>query len=96
MRIDPNLASSRYQLARVNQSQGEYAKALSQADATLKLQPDNASVHYLRGQILQHLSRTEEAKAEMQKAAGISNQERAQREKELENPDPDLRQSPEP
>jgi hypothetical protein len=32
----------------------------------------------------------------MQKAAGISNQERAQREKELENPDPDLRQSPEP
>jgi len=61
----------------------------------LKLQPDNASVHYLRGQILQHLGRTDEAKAEMQKAAGISNQERARREKDLENSDPDLRQSPE-
>jgi len=53
------------------------------------------SVHYLRGQIL-HLNRTAEAKAEMQKAAGISNQARAQREKELENSDPDLRQSPGP
>jgi tetratricopeptide (TPR) repeat protein len=96
LRIDPNLASSRYQLARVLQNEAEYAKALSQADAALKLQPDNASIHYLRGQILQHLGRTEEAKGEMQKAAGISNQARAQREKELENPDPDLRQSPEP
>ena len=96
LRIDPNLASSRYQLARVLQNEAEYPKALLQADKALKLQPDNASVHYLRGQILQHLGRTEEAKAEMQKAAGISNQARAQREKELENPDPDLRQSPEP
>jgi tetratricopeptide (TPR) repeat protein len=94
--MDPNLASSRYQLARVYQINGEYTKALSQADATLKLQPDNSSVHYLRGQILQHLRRTEEAKAEMQKAAGISNQARLQREKELENPEPDLRQAPEP
>ena len=96
LRIDPNLASSHYQLARVLQDEGHYAKALSQADATLNLQPDNASVHYLRGQILQHLNRTEEAKAEMKKAAGISNQARAKREKELDNSDPDLRQSPEP
>jgi tetratricopeptide (TPR) repeat protein len=96
LRIDPNLASSRYQLARVFQNEGEYAKALAEADATLKLQPDNASVHYLRGQILQHLNRTEEARAEMQKAAGISNQARAKREQELENSDPDLRQTTEP
>jgi Flp pilus assembly protein TadD len=78
------------------QNEAEYAKALSEADLALKLQPDNASVHYLRGQILQHLNRREEAKAEMQKAAGISKEARDKREKELENPDPDLRQSPEP
>jgi len=96
LRIDPNLGSARYQLARVYQSEGEYTKALIQADTTAKLQPGNASVHYLRGQILQHLKRTDEAKAEMQKAAEISNQARTKRQQELESPDPDLRQQTEP
>ncbi len=96
LRIDPNLASSRLSIGTRFQNAGEYAKALAEADATLKLQPDNASVHYLRGQILQHLNRTADARAEMQKAAGISNQARAKREQELENSDPDLRQTAEP
>ncbi len=70
--------------------------AFSQADAALKLQPDNASVHYLRGRILQHLRRTDQAKAEMHYASAISNQARAKRQKELHNPDPDLQQALEP
>jgi len=62
----------------------------------VKLQPDNASVHYLRGQILQNLKRTDEAKAEMQRAAEISNQARAKRQQELESPDSHLRQAAQP
>ena len=31
----------------------------------LKLDPGNSSVHYLRGQLLQRLGRTQEARAEM-------------------------------
>ncbi len=98
LRLDPDLASSRYQLARVYQSEGEYAKALSEIDIAARLQPQNTSVHYLRGQILQHLRRTQEAGAEMQKATQISNDARNRRQQELESPaeNPELMQQPEP
>jgi len=76
--------------------EGEYAKALSEADATLRLEPENSSVHYLRGQILQHLGRATEAKAEMARAAAIANEARSNRQQELANPDPDLVQQPQP
>lgn len=76
--------------------EGEYAKALSEADATLRLEPENSSVHYLRGQILQHLGRATEAKAEMARAAAIANEARSKRQQELANPDPDLVQQPQP
>jgi len=95
LRLDPDLASSRYQLARVYQSEGEYAKALAEIDVTKKLEAGNASVIYLRGQILQHLGRTEEARAEMREAAQISNSARQKRQQELDTgvPDPELMQS---
>ena len=96
LRLEPDLASSRYQLARVYQGEAEYAKALLEADAALKLEPQNSSVHYLRGQILQHLGRADEAKQEMRKASEIANEARNKRQRELENPEPDLRQEPEP
>jgi tetratricopeptide (TPR) repeat protein len=91
--LDPKLASSQYQLARVYQQEGNSAKAL-EADALLELVPDNSSAHYLRGQILQRLGRTDEAKAEMRRATEISNAARNKRQQELEGgvPDPELMQ----
>jgi Flp pilus assembly protein TadD len=60
--------------------------------------PDNSSAHYLRGQILQQLGRTDEAKAEMRRATEISNAARNQRQQELEGgvKDPELMQQGEP
>ena len=51
----------------------------------------------MRGQVLQHLGRTKEAKAEMQKFTELSNAARDKRHKELEAapvPDPTLTQEP--
>ena len=77
------------------QNEGEYAKALAEIDVTKNLEAGNASVIYLRGQILQHLGRTAEARAEMREAAQISNSARQKRQQELETgvPDPELMQS---
>jgi predicted RNA polymerase sigma factor len=70
---------------------------LAEADATLKLNPDSPGTHYLRGQILQHLGRTREAKAEMQTFTQMSNAAREKRHQELESgpmPNPELTQEP--
>jgi Flp pilus assembly protein TadD len=68
-----------------------------QIDKTMQLEPRNSSVHYLRGQILQHLGRKDEARAEMREASRISNAARSTRQQELESPvpNPELLQ-PEP
>jgi tetratricopeptide (TPR) repeat protein len=94
LRLEAGLSSSRYQLARVLADQGEYARALVQIDKTMRLEPRNSSVHYLRGQILQHLGRKDEARAEMREASQISNVARSTRQQELENPvaNPELMQ----
>ena len=42
------------------------------------------SIHYLRGQVLQRLGRTQEAKAEMQMFTQMSNAAREKRHQELE------------
>ena len=63
LRLDPDLGSSHYQLARVYQSEGKYPQALTEIDAAAKIDPANSSVHYLRGQLLQRLGRTQEARA---------------------------------
>ena len=58
LRLDPQLASSHFQLARVYQRENKYAEALTEIDAALKLDPDSPGIHYLRGQVLQRLGRT--------------------------------------
>jgi tetratricopeptide (TPR) repeat protein len=97
LRLDPQLASSHFQLARVYQRQSKYPAALTEIDATLKLDPEGASIHYLRGQVLQHLGRAQEAKAEMQTFTQMSNAARDKRHHELEAgpmPNPELTQEP--
>jgi tetratricopeptide (TPR) repeat protein len=97
LRLDPQLASSHFQLARVYQRENKFADALTEADAALKLDPDSASIHYLRGQALQRLGRVEEAKAEMQTFTQLSNAAREKRHQELESgpmPNPELTREP--
>jgi Flp pilus assembly protein TadD len=97
LQLDPKLTSSLYQLARVYQREGQYAKALTEIDAAGKLSPNNSSVHYVRGQILQKMGRTAEARKEMQTVAQMDNTARSKREKELENqpiPNPEVQSEP--
>jgi len=54
-------------------------------------------VHYIRGQLLQRLGRSEEAKAEMELTTRMMNEQRGKRQKELYSsplPNPELTQEP--
>jgi Tfp pilus assembly protein PilF len=84
LQLDPHLVSSRFQLARVYQREGKHALALSEIDAAAKADPDNASVHYVRGQVLKSLGRTQEAQSEMATFSRISNSALAKRRNELD------------
>jgi tetratricopeptide (TPR) repeat protein len=97
LRLDPQLASSHFQLARVYQREKQYSEALTEIDAALKLDPDSPGIHYLRGQVLQRLGRVQEAKVEMQTFTQMSNAAREKRHQELESgpmPNPELTQEP--
>lgn len=97
LKLDPKLGSSDFQLARVYQREKKYTQALAAIDAANKLNSDSENVHYLRGQILLRLGRTQEAKAEMKKFTDMSNAAREKRHQELETgpvPDPALTQEP--
>jgi len=85
-------------LARVYLREGKLTPALTEIDAAGKLSPESASIHYVRGQILQRLGRAQEAKAEMQKFTANANAAREKRHEELESgpvPDPQLTREPE-
>jgi tetratricopeptide (TPR) repeat protein len=69
--LDSRLANSHLGLARIYQRQQKYAAALAEADAALKADPARTDAHYIRGQLLLHLGRKEEAKKEMTAAAGV-------------------------
>ncbi|HZQ95933.1 MAG TPA: tetratricopeptide repeat protein [Candidatus Sulfotelmatobacter sp.] len=74
LRRDPRLASSRLGLARIYQRQKKFAAALAQADAALKADPARTDAHYIRGQVLLHLGRKQEAKKELAAAGGTGGQ----------------------
>ena len=97
LRLDPTLASSHYQLARVYQREGRFNQALAEIEAAGKLDQTSSSIHYLRGQLLQKLGRTQEAKAEMETTTRMMNEQRSKRQKELYSsplPNPELKQEP--
>ena len=98
LQLDAKLSSSDFQLARVCLREQKYKEALAAIEVAKKLSPESESVHYVRGQILQRLGRTQEAKAEMQKFTEKSNASREKRHRELESspvPDPELTREPE-
>jgi tetratricopeptide (TPR) repeat protein len=97
LRLNSRLTSSHYELARVYLREQKYQDALKQIEAAEKLAPGNPPIHFVKGQILQKLGRTTEAKAEMATATRISNEQRDKRQKELyeaPTPNPELTQEP--
>jgi tetratricopeptide (TPR) repeat protein len=84
-------------LAKTYQREEKYPLALNAIDAARKLDPDRTDIHYVRGQVLKHLGRKEEAQKEVDAAARIDNEHRAAREKQVESapvPSPELLQDP--
>lgn len=69
LRLDPRLANSHLGLAKIYQRQQKFPSALAEADAALKVDPERTDGHYVRGQVLLHLGRKEEAKKELAAAA---------------------------
>jgi tetratricopeptide (TPR) repeat protein len=97
LHLDSQLASSHFNLARAYQRLGNYTQALTEIDTTEKLDPDSYSIHYVRGQVLRSLRRTEEAQAEMRMYTKMANDAREKRHQELEagpTPNPEVIEEP--
>jgi tetratricopeptide (TPR) repeat protein len=67
---DPRLVNSHLGLAKIYERQQKYAAALGEADKAIKFDSQRTEAHYIRGQVLLHLGRKEEAKKEIAAAAG--------------------------
>lgn len=88
---DPNFLSAHLGLARARQRQGKYADALLSAEAAEELAPENAQVLSLKGQILEKLGRHTQAQAAFQRYRKLLEEQRSQREHQMEGPpDPEL------
>jgi tetratricopeptide (TPR) repeat protein len=97
LRRDPRLVNSHLGLAKIYQRQEKYAPALVEIDAAVKLDPARPDIHYVRGQVLLHMGRKQEARTELEAARSIDNEHRAAREKQTETgtvPSPELLQDP--
>jgi tetratricopeptide (TPR) repeat protein len=97
LRRDAKLVNSRVGLAKIYQRAQKYQQALTEIDAAAKLEPARTDIHYLRGQILFHLGRKEDAKKELDAATRMDNERRSQRQKQVETgtlPSPELQQEP--
>jgi len=90
--VNPHLG-----LAKIYQRQEKLAQALVEVDAAEKLDPARTDVHYVRGQVLLHLGRKDDAKKELAAAVRIDSENRSAREKQTETgtvPSPELMQDP--
>jgi Flp pilus assembly protein TadD len=96
VQLDPRLTSSYMGLAKIYQKQGKFAPALKALDSVQKLSPEDYTAHYLRGQILQRLGQSENAKVEFDTYTRMMNAAREKRGKELsgEIPSPDITAEP--
>lgn len=95
LRRDPRLVDSYLGLAKIYQRQDKLAPALVEITTAAKLDPARTDVHYVRGQVLLHMGRKQEAKTEL--AAAVSAEHDAGREKPADSgtvPSPELMQDP--
>ncbi len=102
LKRDPHIASSQFGLGEIYQRQGKFSQALAALDAAEKLAPDSRNVHYVRGRILMHLGKTEEAKKEFAESqrlldAGMARDDRIRGGMESDTtstPNPELMKEP--
>jgi tetratricopeptide (TPR) repeat protein len=93
VRLEPRLTDSHVELARVYDRQKKYAAALAEINGAGKLDPTSYTIHFVRGQVLLHMGRTQEAKAEMQTYARLFADAREKGRQALEQgtiPNPEL------
>jgi tetratricopeptide (TPR) repeat protein len=84
VKLDPRLVESRMGLAKIELQKKEYPAALAQLDEIIRLEKNNASARYLRGQVLLHMGREKEGREELAVSTKMLNDQRAARHKELE------------
>ena len=75
---------------------GRMAKSAEDAQRLLKIDPNNNSLHYLRGRVLMRVNRKREAEAELNTATQLLESQRESRQKELYGtlPHPELTNVP--
>ena len=98
VKLDPQLVESRIGLAKIAEGKREYIAALAQLDEIIRLDKNNASSHYLRGQVLLRMGRDKQGREELAVATKMLNDQRAARHKELEREtvaSPELAREPE-
>lgn len=99
LRHSPRMAGSYFGLAKIYLHQGKYEQALEEIDAAMHFAPENQSSHYLRGQILSKLLRTEEAQVEFARVNKMGNSRYANEVESFRDgrvPNPELTQQPPP
>ncbi|MFY9558953.1 MAG: tetratricopeptide repeat protein [Terriglobales bacterium] len=97
VKLNPRLTEARIGLARIEDRNKHYPAALAQLDEVIRLEKENSSARYLRGQVLVRMGREKEGRVELAKATKMLNQQRAARQKELEGePAPSLELAREP
>src|SRR5260370_13534513 len=83
LQLESRLTSSLFGLAQIFDQQGKYVAALTELDAGIRIDPNNNSLHYLRGRVLLRLNRKQEAEAELNTATRLLQAQRESRQKEL-------------
>ena len=68
---EPRLPTALVELAKIHLRKGDLQSASREAQFAVKLAPRNQNAHFLRGQVLQKLGRTREARAEFAEASKI-------------------------
>ena len=98
LKRDPRLTSSHLGVAKIYQKKREYPAALKALNEAGKLDPNSYNIHYLKGQVLRHMGRMQQAKVELDLASRMMNTRRSERQHELSGdavPDPQLSVPPE-
>jgi tetratricopeptide (TPR) repeat protein len=97
LKYDPRALNARMGLAKIEERRKQYHAALADLNEIIRLDANNASARYLRGQTLVHMGREKEGRLELAGATKMLNLQRAARQKELEGeraPSPELTREP--
>ncbi|MFZ0439094.1 MAG: hypothetical protein WAL76_13305, partial [Candidatus Sulfotelmatobacter sp.] len=97
VRLDPKMTSAHLELAQVYDREKKHAGALTEINAAAKLDPTSYRIHFVRAQVLQHMGRAQEAKAELRTYTSLFAEARERGRLALEQgalPNPELSRDP--